>query len=311
MSLIPYLAAYAGIAVFIGAVIVRFLFWAKMPIHMRWELYPVAHEGKKAAYGGSYLEEPEWWTKKRHTSLLAEALAMFVEIVFLVALWEHNRKLWYRSFPFHFGLYLVIAATGVMVFGGLLGLVWPAVLLTWFARALQVLTICLAVAGMLASLVGAIGLLHRRLTDPELKDFTSPADLFNLAFFVGAFGLALVTWIAVDTDFSRVSFFVSNLVSFRLAALPGSGAEVILPILTILALSALLAYIPLTHMSHFVGKYFAYHAIRWNDAPNMRGGDQEAGIQGVLTLPVSWKADHIQGDGKKNWAQAATEDMHK
>lgn len=311
MSLILYLVAYAGIAVFLGAVIVRFLFWAKMPIHMRWELYPVAHEGKKAAYGGSYYEESEWWKNKRHTSLWGEVKAMFIEIVFLAALWEHNRKLWFRSFPFHFGLYLVIAATGVMVFAALLMIIWPAAVATWFGSVLQVVTILLGLGGLGLGLLGAVGLLHRRLTDDELKDFTTASDLFNLAIFVGAFGLALVTWLAVDLDFSRVSYFVYNLVSFKMGALPGSGVEVWLLSLTVIALSGLLAYIPMTHMSHFVGKYFAYHAIRWADKPNMPGSREEEEIRGVLTLPVSWSAEHIKGDGKKNWAEVATEELKK
>ena len=42
---------------FVIAVIGRFFMWSRMPIHVRWELYPVAHEAKKAHYGGSYMEE--------------------------------------------------------------------------------------------------------------------------------------------------------------------------------------------------------------------------------------------------------------
>jgi hypothetical protein len=64
-------------------------------------------------------------------------------------------------------------------------------------------------------------------------------------------------------------------------------------------------------MSHFVGKYFAYHAIRWNDEPNLQGGDQEGTIQGLLGRPVSWGAPHIKGDGTRTWADIATEDTKK
>jgi len=28
-----------------------------------------------------------------------------------------------------------------------------------------------------------------------------------------------------------------------------------------------------------------------------------------LQYPISWSADHIAGDGKKTWAEAATEEM--
>ena len=97
-------------------------------MHVRWELYPVAHEGKRAHYGGSYLEESEWWKKKREVSLWGELKVMVPEIVFLVALKEHNSRLWSRSFPFHFGLYLVGACTALMMLSGLLGLVASTVL---------------------------------------------------------------------------------------------------------------------------------------------------------------------------------------
>ena len=46
--------------------------------------------------------------RDREVSLMGELKVMVPEILFLVALKEHNKKLWYRSFPFHFGLYLVV-----------------------------------------------------------------------------------------------------------------------------------------------------------------------------------------------------------
>jgi hypothetical protein len=64
-------------------------------------------------------------------------------------------------------------------------------------------------------------------------------------------------------------------------------------------------------MSHFVGKYFAYHSIRWNDTPNLPGGPEEAKIAQVLNQKVTWAADHIKGEGKKSWGDLATESFKK
>jgi nitrate reductase gamma subunit len=153
--------------------------------------------------------------------------------------------------------------------------------------------------------------LQRRLVEPALRDATAPADLFNLLFFVLAFGVALVYLLAADRDLGRSQAFVTGLVTLSPQGLGGEGAELILGTAAVLLLSTLTAYIPLTHMSHFVGKYFAYHAIRWNDTPNLRGGSQEAAIQKLLNLPVSWSATHIKGDGKKTWADVATEEQKK
>ncbi len=311
MSLLVQIIAYAGLAVFLVAVLVRVFFWSRMPLHVRWELYPVAHEGRRAAYGGSYLEEVDWWKKPREVSLIGELKVMIPEILFLVALKEHNKKLWVRSFPFHFGLYLVIGATVLMMGGGVLSAVAPSAMAGVLGRLFEIGTVAMGGAGLCLSLVGAVGLLHRRLTDPTLHDFAAPADIFNLVFFIVTFGIALLTFLIVDRDFSQFSQVVHALVTFQTPTLAGQGLELLLPTVSVVLMSLLVAYIPLTHMSHFVGKYFAYHAIRWNDEPNLRGGDQEKDIQRVLGQPVSWAADHIKGDGKKTWVDVATEEVTK
>ena len=309
--MIPYIVAYLAIAVFLIAVIARVTMWLKMPMHVRWELYPVAHEAKKAHYGGSYLEESEWWKKKREVSLFGELKVMIPEILFLVAVKEHNSKLWSRTFPFHFGLYMVIGCTVLMMLSGVLNAFAPAVMAGWLGSTLVTLTQITGWAGLCLGIIGALGLLHRRLTDPALKDFTAPADLFNLVFFIVAFGCALVTAILVDSDFAVITGFVTGLVSFTPTAIPGAGLAAMLPLLTVILLSLLVVYIPLTHMSHFIGKYFAYHAIRWNDTPNLAGGPEEAKIGQVLNQKVTWAADHIKGEGKKSWGDLATESFKK
>ncbi|MFH1132334.1 MAG: respiratory nitrate reductase subunit gamma [Pseudomonadota bacterium] len=311
MTLLPYIVTYAAICVFVIAVIARFLMWAKMPIHMRWELYPVAHEGKKASYGGSYLEEVDWWKKPKESSMIGELGAMIPEILFLVALKEHNRKLWSVSFPFHFGLYLVIFSGLLMIGSAILGAIIPSIIVGSFGTLLKVSIIFCGIAGLGLSLLGALGLLVRRLADSELKDFTSPADIFNLLFFLVTFGFVMVHIFLLDHDFARFSFFAYNLVTFKMAVLPGTNFQVLLTTIAICLMALLMAYIPLTHMSHFVGKYFAYHSIRWNDDPNTPGSKHEKTIGNVLNYPVSWAAPHIKGDGKKTWADVATADIAK
>jgi nitrate reductase gamma subunit len=278
-----------------------------MPMHLRWELYPVAHEGGgRAAYGGSYLEESDWWQKKREVSLLGELKVMVPEILFLVALREHNKKLWTRSFPFHFGLYLVAATTILLLIGGVAGALLPASMAEPVNNVIGLLAPWLGGGGLVLGILGAIGLFLRR-RGRELRDYTAPADYFNLVFFIVAFGVALVTFVGYDRDFSLVSAFVANLATFNLASL-GSGTGVLLLMLSVVLLSLLTAYIPTTHMSHFVGKYFAYHSIRWKDDPNLPGGKEEKVIEDLLNRPISWPAEHIKGDGKKTWLEAATEE---
>ncbi len=308
MGAVAYVVAYIAVVVFLIAVAARILMWIRLPLHVRWELYPVAHEGKRASYGGSYLEETDWWKKPRESSLVGELKVMLPEILLLVALKEHNPRMWRSSFPFHLGVYLVSGATFLMIGRSLLGIVLPGIIGGGFWSFLGVLCLVCGVLGLCLGILGALGLLRRRLTHPDLKDFTAPADVFNLVLFVVVFAVALGHLVAVDRDLSRSMRFVDNLVRFDVA-----GTEPVLGFtaLAVVLLGALLAYIPTTHMSHFIGKYFAYHAIRWNDDPNLRGGRYEARIQRVLSYPVSWSAAHIKGDGKKTWAEVATEEQEQ
>ena len=117
MSQFAYLLTYLGLAVFVLAALRRIVAYKKNPQHLRWELYPVPHEGGgRASYGGSYLEDLEWWNKPRETSRIGELSVMVPEMLFLKALWEHNRSLWLVSFPFHFGLYLTFGLVALLTF---------------------------------------------------------------------------------------------------------------------------------------------------------------------------------------------------
>ena len=51
--------SYISLFILIAGVAARAIKYASMPMHLRWELYPVPHEGKD----GSYFEELEWWKK--------------------------------------------------------------------------------------------------------------------------------------------------------------------------------------------------------------------------------------------------------
>jgi len=215
--------------------------------------------------------------------------------------------MWVRSFPFHFGLYMTIAATVVVLGGGVLTALLPDLMQGGLGSLVRLCVTVVGGLGMLFALLGGLGLLQRRLTDPALRDFTTVADLFNLLFFVVAFGLALATLLVVDLDATRVVAFAHRLVTFDLRPMTGTGAELWLPVGATVLLALLMAYIPLTHMSHFVAKYFAYHSIRWNDAPNLAGGPEEETIGKLLGQKISWAAPHIRGGGTKTWVDAAME----
>ena len=170
-----------------------------LPLHVRWELYPVKHEeGKKAEYGGSYMEEINWWEKKKKKSLYNEIKYMVPEILLLRGLKEENPKLWILSFSFHFGLYLLIGTLVLLVLGAFLMLLGIPVSPGngAFPSLLYYLTILLGFLGLTLGTGGTAALLRRRLKDPEMGNYSSLSDYLNLFFFLGFFrsrpsGLAL------------------------------------------------------------------------------------------------------------------------
>ncbi len=303
---------YASAAVFLGAVGYRAVKIARLPMHLRWELYPVAHEKGRASYGGSYLEEPDWWTRPRHLSLVGELTVMIPEILLLAGVWEHNRKHWLRSFPFHVGLYLLAALVALLLAGG----VFTAVGLSVSAdgglagRTLYHLTYVVGYAGLGLGLLSAAALLATRTLNPDYREYTKKADYFNLAFFLVTLAVALAAQAVADPSFTGLRAYFARLVTFdfssadvRLRWPAGLGA------LEIVLGSLLVAYIPLTHMSHFFTKWFMYHDVRWNDEPNLAGGKIAKKVAEALQYPVSWSAPHIRGDGTKTWADVATESV--
>jgi nitrate reductase gamma subunit len=301
--------AYASVAVFVVAVVQRFLALQRLPLHLRWELYPVAHEKGRASYGGSYLEESDWWTKPRESSKLGELKVMIPEILLLAGVWEHNRSQWLRSFPFHFGIYMLAGLIFLLLVGAIAGVagvdVSPSGGVTW--SALYHLTYIVGYVGLALALVGSIALLVRRTFETAYAQYTKQADYFNLLFFIVTLAVALTAHIVADPSFSILRSYVAMLVTFDFTS-AGAGTTAFSGITAaeIVLGCVLMAYIPLTHMSHFFTKWFMYHDIRWSDEPNFVGGKIERQVNEMLQYPVSWSAPHIRGDGKKNWVDVAT-----
>jgi hypothetical protein len=66
----------------------------------------------------------------------------------------------------------------------------------------------------------------------------------------------------------------------------------------------------MTHMSHFIAKYFTYHSVRWDERANVRGGSIEKRMAGYLMYRPTWSAPHI-GAGDRTWAEIATSNPAK
>jgi nitrate reductase gamma subunit len=254
------------------------------------------------------MEELNWWEKKRESSLWNEAKYMVPEILFLRGLWKENRSLWRVSFPFHFGLYLMIATFALLVFNTLVVL-WGGSCLPAGGAArglLNGLIVLVGWTGLILGNIGGVGILTRRLADPELREYSSFIDYFNVLFILFFFIFAFLTCLSGDPLLEGAKGYVVGLLTGGRslnAYMPGHSVT---GGMTIVLASLLAAYIPLTHMSHMFMKYFLYHDVKWDDAPNMKGGPIEAAILKNLAFKPTWSAKHIEADGRKSWLDIAS-----
>ena len=275
--------------------------YARAPLHLRWELYPVPHEDpSRVAHGGSYFEEPDYWKHTRRFNLGGELGFMVPEMLFMKGLWEFNRKLWKRSFPFHFGLYLLMGTTALLGATALISIWHPA----WRAGGIGLLShpLCkyAGLTGSILAVLGSVSLLLRRLTEDDLRNYTTPADIFNLVAFSLTLLLLVVGYLISGPPFGGVLAMARGLLTFHLvASVP--------PLLAtgFILLAALTGYVPYTHMAHFIAKYFTYHSVRWDDAWKKEGGKLERKMAEYLTYRPTWSAPHIGADGRKTWAEIA------
>lgn len=302
MTAALYLFIYAMALVFVIGCAVRIYSYATAPMHLRWELYPVPHEEpRRVQHGGLYSAEPDRRMRPVRCNLVGELKFMIPEMLFLKGLWEFNRPMWRRSFPFHFGLYMLVASTILAVTAALLDMAGAEGAGSGASLLIAQLYNVTGIAGAILCLAGALGLLHRRLTDPKLRLYTNPGDIFNLVFFVLAVALLSVGFVFGGPGAPGPAAIVIALIRFDTGlAIPATLAAG----LTLAGL--LLAYIPMTHMSHFIAKWFTYHAVRWDDQPLARGRRIARKLAEQLAYRPTWAAAHMMADGAKTWADIAS-----
>jgi nitrate reductase gamma subunit len=282
--------------------------YAKMPTHLRWELYPLAGE-RNRPWGGSYLEESDWWTKPpEEKNLLGEAKFIGEEVLFFKEYYHLNRKFWYFVYPFHIGIFL-FAGFVVLLLVGALTMVGDMAVSAGSTSAwgslVYYLTIIAGSAGLILGSLGCVGLLIRRITDNNLAPYTKRIDYINLIFVMAVFLTGLSSWAFADSTFATAREYMKGLITFNSVG----GIETIIATHIVLLLLILL-YMPFTNMMHFFAKSFAYHSVRWDDGPNLRGSKLEKRLGPLLNQPVSWSAPHIEAITRWSDAVPGTVEEH-
>ncbi|MBM7855518.1 nitrate reductase gamma subunit [Desulfohalotomaculum tongense] len=287
------LFTYFSILAFIGLSLLKAYEYARMPMHGRWELYPVPKEGDgRGHYGGSYYEEYEWWNKPRKVTHAGEIVDMLKEMLFIKNLFINQRRQWWVCYSLHLGIYVLFVWTFMLFVGAVTELSGTPVAATagvWGSLVYYV-TFLAGAAGAVLLTVGAGGMFLKRMSDSTLSRYTTPQEYFNLLFLFAVAVSGLVVW-SGDPGFNYGREIMMALLTFS-----PIQADTALTIHIIL-LGAVMIYIPQTKMSHYVGKYFAFHKVLWENEPNLKNSYMEEIVRDALSYKpktgTTWSAPHI------------------
>ncbi|AGA67787.1 nitrate reductase gamma subunit [Desulfitobacterium dichloroeliminans LMG P-21439] len=288
-----FLVFYAILAMvlFLGISVYKAYVYTKMPMHGRLDLYPVPKE-KGHAHGGSYYEQQEWWKRPRETSLASEIIDMLKEILFIKKLFENQRSLWWLSYSLHLGIYLIIAWTVLLVVGAVTELAGGTVATSGSAWGMLIyyLTPLVGWAGFALATFGALTLVFRRQMDSTLKKYTTPQEYFNLLLLFAVTATGILVW-GGDLSMSSAREAMANVLTLQ----PLNASS--LMVVHIVLAGFMLVYIPLSKMSHYVGKFFSFHMVNWENDPNLPGSKIEEKIKANAqnSPKTKWAAPHISG----------------
>lgn len=250
--------------------------FAHMQIHARLDLYPVPKEGAgRAAYGGSYMEEPEWWTKPRKINRVSETVDIIKEMLFIKKLFVHQRSLWWASYSMHLGIYVMLGWSVLL----LVSVAWhPA----WYVAVVSIV----GIVGFALATIGCALLLVRRVFDRVLAKYTTPLEYFNIVLLLVVLLTGAYSWLFVASPFT---------VAAQVFTLSATDLPPIVLVHFVL-LGIMFLYIPLSKMSHYVGKFFCFHKVLWDNDPNLKGSAVERRFEDAAQQPVTspWSATKPQ-----------------
>ena len=288
MDILLNLFAFISVILLVLGTGIKFARIANQPVHVRWEIYPIpsAKEGGVSC-SGSYFENIDWIKKEPKKSLLIEFTEPFKEIFFLHRVKNFNiYGLWPWSMALHWGIWLLF--------------LWVFLVLvntTLYSFNLNNL-IFIAYLSYGLGVLGSVGLLIKRISNKELKLYTSGIDYVNL-FFLFLLFFTGILMLQVDDYSNEVLSYMEGIVSFSFQSENFSTITLI----HFLIFEIFLLYIPFSRFFHGPVKFFTFHKILWNDSYQKKGSTEEKKIIQQLNYKVKWTAPHILPE--KSWLENA------
>jgi nitrate reductase gamma subunit len=290
---------YFSVAFFVIMTAATFIKYAKLPCHLRWDLYPVPHQGPE----GSKYQKVDFAKLKPHSSKFHELKEMIPEMLFIRKAFINNPKVWAGSFPLHLGLYMGLLFLLLLVFGAILELAGIGVFAaseSIVPRLVYHLTALCGAISFFAGFLGSLVLLWLRLMDEDMRFISDFVSYFNLGVMILLFGSAFVAWAVVDSSSHIIRMHVAGLLSFN--PVPVWEPSIMFQLLM---LCSFLIYLPFSRMMHFVGKYFFYHKIMWDDEMMKHESAMESDVIACLKYKTTWSAQHIRKGG--SWIDQAVD----
>ncbi len=290
LALLTYFA-YIFIIVMYTIKIVKYL---RLPVHLRWDLYPVIHE-EKYRYGGSYFEGLNWWTGARQKSFWRALRYLMRDYLYLESYLKKNFSYWLVLYTSHISFVLLIIFQILIIVGALLSLNDIEVSRTspnisgYFLYRFTQFT---GPACFIAGIAGNSGLLITRFANSDLRLYTSSFIYFGYVFHIVLSLSGLIFWLYDGYSFLQYREFWKGLFILN----PVSANTVLTCFIILINLH--LIYLPFTRAIHYITRLFAFFLIRWDDEPNVRGSMLEKKLIKLFDQKVSWSAPHIQ-TGKK------------
>ncbi|MBN1160815.1 MAG: respiratory nitrate reductase subunit gamma [Dehalococcoidales bacterium] len=292
---------YIILFLFLVIMAYRILSILRMPVHLRWELAPVLHDKERYRYGGSYLEEYEWWGKERHKSYLPVIAYMAGEILLMKGVWKNNRSLWPFSFTLHYGIYLVIISV-ILHFINAMFIVsgTPAAVMDVFRGIAAVI----GIVGYIIGSIGAVGLMFKRYLDRNYRAYSSFSAYFKLIFLAAIFISGIIAWVSSVNYATEMSVFTRDLFTLD-SGITATGALAAHIIIT----SVFVLYLPFTDMVHFITKFFTYHSVRWDDEPQDEKMVKK--LRDLIAQPLTWSGPHVKSDRGNSWGDMVQKENGK
>ncbi|MGC8795436.1 respiratory nitrate reductase subunit gamma [Thermodesulfovibrio sp.] len=288
MENLLFFMALASPVIMILGIAIKFYRISKMPLNLRWEIYPVPHETEqKRKYGGSYMEEFDWQDKKPEKHFIGEIIEPLKEIFYLHRVKKFNPYgIWIWSLALHWGIWLLFLWMGILLINGVFN--WEITSKLDF----------IAYFSYTLGIIGSFGLIIKRFFTHDLKIYTSGIDYFNLLFLLFLFTSGLLT-IMKDNGSDQFLAYVNGILN---GSIPVEELSTI-TIVHFVIFELFLIYIPFSRFFHGPVKYSTFHNILWNDMYQIKGSTEEKKISEQLNYKVGWAGPHILS--QQTWLENA------